>query len=356
MNLDNLFKNFCKKNNLEINTYQLTIINKLKNYYRSNFNKSIFKKLFLKNDLKPFFYLHGGVGVGKTMILNFFFDLVEEKKLRQHFNEFMLSFHDFAHEKKEKNEENVINQFVKNLKSKTKLIYFDEFQVTNIVDAMILGKLFEQIFKEDIKIILTSNIKISELYKDGLQRDQFKPFIKIMEKQSIECELKIEDDYRKTDHNQKQRYFYPLNQETNFKINKFFRTITKEKSHSSKIINVKGRNFKIENFYEGVARFDFNDLCNQNLGAEDYLEIIQACKFITLDNIPQFNDINSNQQQRFITLIDIIYDKNIPLAVTAEQNIDQFTSSRLLENSFKRTISRLYELTSVERNNEARVL
>ena len=356
MNLNNLFQNFCKKNNLEINVYQLTIVNKIESFYTSNFNKSIFKKLFLKNNSKQVFYLHGGVGVGKTMILNFFFDLVEEKKLRLHFNEFMLSFHDFVHQRKEKNEENIIYQFVKDLKSKTELIYFDEFQVTNIVDAMILGKLFEQILNENIQIILTSNTRISELYKDGLQRDQFKPFIKIMEKQSIECELKIEDDYRKSNDNQKQRYFYPLNQETNFKINKFFRTITKEKSHSSKIINVKGRNFKIENFYEGVARFDFNDLCNQNLGAEDYLEIIQACKFITLDNIPQFNDINSNQQQRFITLIDIIYDKNIPLAVTAEQNIDQFTSSRLLENSFKRTISRLYELTSEERNNEARVL
>jgi len=284
------------------------------------------------------------------MILNFFFDLLKEKKIRQHFNEFILSFHDFAHERKEKNEENVINQFVKNLKSKTKLIYFDEFQVTNIVDAMILGKLFEQIFKEDIKIILTSNIKISELYKDGLQRDQFKPFIKIMEKQSIECELKIDDDYRKSNDNQKQRYFYPLNQETNFKINKFFRTITKDKNQFAKIINVKGRNFKIENFYEGVARFTFDNLCNQNLGAEDYLEIIKKCKFIIIDQIPQFNDINSNQQQRFITLIDIIYDKNIPLAATAEQNIDKFTSSKLLENPFKRTISRLYELTSVELN------
>ena len=284
------------------------------------------------------------------MILNFFFDLVEEKKLRQHFNEFMLSFHDFAHVRKENNEENIINQFVKDLKSKTKLIYFDEFQVTNIVDAMILGKLFEQIFKENIKIILTSNTKISELYKDGLQRDQFKPFIKIMEKHSVELELKIEDDYRKSNENQKQRYFYPLNQETNFKINKFFRTITKDKNHLSKIISVKGRDFKIEHFYEGVARFNFDDLCNRNLGAEDYLEIIKNFKFVTLDNIPQFNDINSNQQQRFITLIDVIYDKNIPLAVTADQNIDQFTSSRLLENPFKRTISRLYELTSVEKN------
>ena len=350
MNLENLFKNFCKKNNLEINVYQLAIIDQLKSFYKLNFNQSIFNKLFSKIDLKPAFYLYGGVGVGKTMILNFFFDLVEDKKLRQHFNEFMLSFHDFAHEKKEKNEENVINQFVKDLKSKTKLIYFDEFQVTNIVDAMILGKLFEQIFKENIKIILTSNTKISELYKDGLQRDQFKPFIKIMEEQCTELELKIEDDYRKSNENQKQRYFYPLNQETNFKINKFFRTITKDKKHLSKIINVKGREFKIKNFYEGVARFDFDDLCNQNLGAEDYLEIIKNCKFITLDNIPQFNDVNSNQQQRFITLIDVLYDKDIPLAVTAEKNIDQFTSSRLLENPFKRTVSRLYELTSVEMN------
>lgn len=144
------------------------------------------------------------------MILNFFYDHLEEKKLKKHFNEFMLGFHDFVHEQKEKNEENVINQFVKNLKSKASLVYFDEFQVTNIVDAMILGKLFEQIFKEDIKIILTSNTKISELYKEGLQREQFIPFIKIMEDQSIEYELKIEDDYRKSNDNQKQRYFFHL--------------------------------------------------------------------------------------------------------------------------------------------------
>ena len=168
---------------------------------------------------------------------------------------------------------------------------------------MILGKLFEQIFKEDIKIILTSNTKISELYKEGLQREQFIPFIKIMEDQSIEYELKIEDDYRKSNDNQKQRYFYPLNQETNFKINKFFRTITKDKNQSKITVNVKGRDFKIENFYEGIARFNFNDLCDQNLGAEDYLEIIKNCKFIVIDQIPQFNDTNSNQQQRFITCL-----------------------------------------------------
>jgi len=350
MNLNQLFQNHCKKNNLEINPNQLNLINELNHFYDLNFNQSFLKKIFSKKNSKSGFYLYGDVGVGKTMILNFFLDQVNERKLRKHFNEFMLNFHDFFHDRKDKNEENIINQFVKDLKLKASLIYFDEFQVTNIVDAMILGKLFDQIFKEDIKIIVTSNTKISELYKEGLQRDQFKPFIKIMEDQSIEHELRIEDDYRKSNDNQKQRYFYPLNEETNFKINKFFRTITKGKKQSLKTLNVKGRDFKIENFYEGIARFDFNELCDQNLGAEDYLEIIKNCKFIVINQVPQFSDTNSNQQQRFITLLDVIYDKNISIAVTANQNLDQFTSSRLLEKPFKRTISRLYELTSKENN------
>mgnify|MGYP005670026687 CR=1 FL=1 len=343
------FVTYCYEQELEVNTNQIEVVKKLEKYFQNNF-RSFFSELFSKQSKKKGFYLYGDVGVGKTMILNFFFNQVDEKKIRQHFNEFMLSFHDFVHEQKEKNSENVINQFVQNLKSKASLIYFDEFQVTNIVDAMILGKLFDQIFKEDIKIIVTSNTKISELYKDGLQRDQFKPFIKIMEDQSIEHELKIEDDYRKSNDNQKQRYFYPLNQEINFKINKFFRTITKDKKQSPMTINVKGRDFIIKNYYEGIARFNFNELCDQNLGAEDYLAIINNCKFIVIDQIPQFNDTNSNQQHRFITLLDVIYDKSIPIAVTANQNLDQFTSSRLLENPFKRTISRLYELTSKDNN------
>ena len=343
------FISFCENQNLEININQITVIKKLEQYYQINY-KSFFSKLFSKKISQKGFYLYGDVGVGKTMILNFFFERVENRKLRKHFNEFMLNFHDFAHESKEKSEENIINLFVKDLKSKASLIYFDEFQVTNIVDAMILGKLFDQIFKENIKIIVTSNTKISELYKDGLQRDQFMPFIKIMQEQSIEHELKIDDDYRKSNDNQQQRYFYPLNQETNFKINKFFRTITKNKKKSSISINVKGRDFKIENFYEGIVRINFNKLCNQNLGAEDYLEIIKNCKFLIVEQVPQFNDTNSNQQKRFITLLDVVYDKGIPMAITAKQNISEFTSSRLLENSFKRTISRLYELTSIEKN------
>ena len=343
--LEKKFKSLCNSKNLEINQNQITTIKILGDFYNKNFHTSIFN-FFKKKNLKKGFYLYGGVGVGKTMILDFFYDLISEKKIRLHFNEFMLNFHNFVHENKNKADENIVNLFVKNLKSKVSLIYFDEFQVTNIVDAMILGKLFDKIFSENIKIIITSNIAISELYKDGLQRDQFKPFIGIMKKKTVEHKLVIEDDYRKSKENQNDRYFFPLNQESNFKMNKFFRIISKDRKKISKNLNIKGREFLIEEFYEGVVRFSFNELCDKNLGAEDYLEIAKVSKFIVIDQIPKFDDINSNQQQRFITLIDIVYDKKIPIAVTAEKNLSKLTSSKSLKEPFKRTISRLYELTS----------
>ncbi len=343
--LEEKFRSFCNLKNLEINQNQIRTIQIVENFYNENFHSSIFN-FFKKKNHKKGFYLYGGVGVGKTMILDFFYDFISEKKIRLHFNEFMLNFHNFVHENKNKGDENIINIFVKNLKSKFSVIYFDEFQVTNIVDAMILGKLFDEIFSENIKIIITSNIKISELYKDGLQRDQFKPFIEIMKKKTVEHELIIEDDYRKSKENKNNRYFFPINQESNFKMNKFFRIISKDRKKTNQILDIKGRKFEIKEFYEGVVRFTFNELCDKNLGGEDYLEIVKVSKFIVIDQIPQFDDINSNQQHRFITLIDIVYDKKIPIAVTAEKNLDELTSSKSLKDPFKRTISRLYELTS----------
>ena len=345
LNLEEKFKTHCNTQNLELNQNQIILVKQLDNFYKDNFKSSLLN-FFSKQSSKKGFYLYGGVGVGKTMILDFFFNLINKKKQRLHFNEFMLNFHDFVHDNKDKNEENVITVFVKDLKSKFSLIFFDEFQVTNIVDAMILGKLFQEMFNQNIKIIVTSNTKISELYKDGLQRDQFKPFIQIMQEKSTEYELIIDDDYRKSKENEKRRYFHPLNQETNFKINKFSRIITKNKKLSSKILNIKGRSFEIKNFYEGISKFHFDELCNQNLGGEDYLKIAESSEFIIIENVPEFNDINSNQQQRFITLIDVIYDKDRAIAVTAEQSLEKLSSSKSLEKPFKRTISRLFELTT----------
>ena len=348
MNLNKLFLSYCKINNLEINPSQLGLIEELSLFYTQNFNKSLLKKIFTKQNYKTGFYLQGDVGVGKTMILNFFYNNFDKTKQRFHFNEFMISFHDFVFKNKENKQENIIDRFVKKLKSKSKLIYFDEFQVTNIVDAMILGSLFKKIFDENIKVLFSSNTKINDLYKDGLQRDQFLPFIKIMKERSYETQLIIQDDYRKSVKNRNERYFYPLNESTNFKLNKFFRKITKNLTNQEMILSIKGRKLTIKNYFNGIARFDFKELCSKNIGAEDYIKITEVCNFIVIENIPIFNSDNSNQQQRFITLIDILYEKNIPLMITSQLQLDLLSSSEDLKKIFKRTISRLYELTSIK--------
>ena len=348
MNLKKTFLNHCQKNQFEINNNQLDIINDLKEFYEKNFKHFSLLKIFSKKNTKLGYYLVGDVGVGKTMILNFFFNELKEKKLRLHFNEFMINFHDFIFKKK--NKENAIDDFVKDLYLKTRIIYFDEFQVTNIVDAMILGKLFKKIFQAKIKVIFSSNTKIRDLYKDGLQRDQFIPFLEILENNSYEKELLIENDYRSKNIKNLERFLFPIDQSTNFKFNKFFREVTKNKNKIEKILEIKGRKLEIENFYDKVIKFDFSELCNRNLGSEDYIKITDECDFIFIENLPDFNEDNSDQQHRFITLIDIIYEKNIPLMVTSNVSLDKVNSSKRLKKPFKRTVSRLYELTSMNYN------
>jgi cell division protein ZapE len=350
MNLNKLFIDHCKKNNLEINSNQLDLIEELNQFYNLNFNKSFLKKIFSKKNSIPGFYLQGDVGVGKTMILNFFYENLRYKKKRLHFNEFMISFHDFVFQNKKDKKENVIDKFVNKIKKKYELIYLDEFQVTNIVDAMILGNLFKKIFDENIKVLFSSNVKINNLYKDGLQRDQFLPFIKIIKDKCYQESLSIEEDYRKSQSNKDKRFFYPLDEITNFKVNKFYRQKTKNTENKEKILTIKGRKFVIENYFNGISRFDFKDLCAKNIGAEDYIKIAEVCNFIIIENIPNFNNDNSNQQQRFITLIDILYEKNIPLLVSSKSKLNSISSSINLRDVFKRTISRLHELTSIRFN------
>jgi len=345
MNLQNKFIEYCNTSNFEINRNQIKIINSLEKFSTENFGTSLLKNFFNKK-IKLGFYLHGDVGVGKTMLLNFYYNNLKFKKSKVHFNEFMINFHDFIFNNNEKDKG--IENFVRALQKKSKLIFFDEFQVTNIVDAMILGRLFKKIFEKKISVIFSSNIRIDNLYKDGLQRDQFMPFLKILKENCYEQELLINEDYRINNKKVLNRFLYPINETTNFKLNKFFRELTKNKKKAKKIINIKGRDFVIENFYDGIVKFNFEELCNRNLGSEDYLNISQNSKFILIENLPDFDDNNSDQQQRFITLIDIIYEKKIPILISSKNSLNKLNSSQSLSQIFKRTISRLYELTSIK--------
>jgi len=351
--LKNFFLQFCTNNKFQHNKAQITALDLIISFYKKN---SIFKNkffnLFFKSNKKLGFYLYGDVGVGKTMLLNFFFENLKISKKRMHFNEFMLNFHDFRHDYKLKGKDNSIVAFTKKLKMEVDLIYLDEFQVTNIVDAMILGKLFESIFKENIKILITSNIKIEDLYKDGLQREQFLPFVAIIKEFCIEHQLIIDQDYRKSETSKLERFFYPVNEKTSFQMSQIFRQLSKGKNNNPIELRTKGRVFVINSFFEGFARFNFNDLCAVNLGAEDYINIADKCIFVAIDNIPNFNNNSDDQQQRFITLIDIFYEKKIPIMVSAHFNHVNFTTSRRLKDPYKRTISRLFELTSPNFNKD----
>ena len=350
MNLKKSFLNLCENKEYEVNENQISIVEKLGEYYNLNFNQSLIKKIFKDKNKKSGFYLVGDVGVGKTMILNFFFSSLKEKKYRLHFNEFMIKFHEFIFENKKKGKNQGLEKFVEKLSDKTQILYFDEFQVTNIVDAMILGKLFKKIFEENIKVIFSSNIKIKDLYKNGLQRDQFMPFIKILEHNCSEIELEIPEDYRTNKNIPLDRFLSPIDESSNFKFNKFFRKMTKNREKTTKILNIKGRKLIIENFYDRVTKFNFDELFNNNLGSEDYIGIAKESDLIFLENLPNFNEDNSNQQQRFITFIDIIYEKKIPLMIKSEVDLNSLCSSKSLTEPFKRTLSRLYEMTSQKLN------
>ncbi len=350
MNLKKSFLNLCENKEYEVNENQISIVEKLSEYYNLNFNQSLIKKIFKDKNKKSGFYLVGDVGVGKTMILNFFFSSLKEKKYRLHFNEFMIKFHEFIFENKKKGKNHGLEKFVEKLSDKTQILYLDEFQVTNIVDAMILGKLFKKIFEENIKVIFSSNIKIKDLYKNGLQRDQFMPFIKILEHNCSEIELEIPEDYRTNKNIPLDRFLSPIDESSNFKFNKFFRKMTKNREKTTKILNIKGRKLIIENFYERVTKFNFDELFNNNLGSEDYIRIAKESDLIFIENLPNFNEDNSNQQQRFITFIDIIYEKKIPLMIKSEVDLNSLCSSKSLTEPFKRTLSRLYEMTSQKLN------
>ena len=339
------FIEYCDKKKFEINKNQIKIIESLNEYYYEN--KTLFN-FFFKSEKKLGFYLYGGVGVGKTMILNFFFNYLNVERKRSHFNEFMISFHEFRHKNKGQND--IIEKFVKNLKKNCELLYFDEFQVTNIVDAMILGKLFQVIFKENIRVVITSNIKINNLYKEGLQREQFLPFIKIFKKFSIEKELIVDEDYRKSDLYKVERFFSLEKKDNFFKVNRKFHDLTKGVKKKSINLSIKGRTFKIIEYYDGIAKFDFEDLCGKSIGAEDYLEIAKKCFFIFIENLPALTNENLNKKQRFITLIDILYEKKTSLMITSSNDLENISSATQLNESFKRTLSRLHELTSPKAN------
>jgi len=344
LNIARSFKKFSDTKGLIENHNQkelLKILEELSKNFKTSFLDSIFNKPKYKG-----FYLYGDVGCGKTTIINFFLDqLKNERVLRTHFNKFMVDIHDRLH--KLQNESSSLSKIVKSFKNDFDIIFLDEFQITNIADAMILGKLLENFFKYKIFIITTSNVRPDNLYLGGLQRDQFLPFIKMIKDNTLIYSLDTGQDYRDLYLSKTNRFFSLKDQQGKKKFNEILINVLSNKKFSEKIITVKKRKIIIKNYISDVAKFNYSDLFEMDYGAEDYLELCKITKIIFIENIPNFTDEMINQQYRFINFIDIIYDNNLRLVATAHNQIDKLTSSAKLTKIFSRTLSRLKDLTKV---------
>ena len=346
------YKRLCANGEIENNQKQEELIHKLSEFLKDN-NKSFLGSIFSfteRKKTKNCFYIYGNVGIGKTLIMDISFDQIKKNnKKRIHFHEFMIDTHDSLHELRKESQNNndfLISKFAKKISKENKFLFFDEFQVTNIADAMILGHLFSELFKNNVKIVITSNTHPDNLYKDGLQRELFINFIEKIKQESLVYNLDIETDYRKINLELDEVYFVSSSSASILKINDIHKEIISDLKTEDKIINFKKRDFVIRNLANNSARFNFDELCGSETSTEDYLHLVKYVNIVFLENVPDFSNSNSNQQERFINLIDVLYDNKINLIMSSEKRIDDLNSAYYLKDKFIRTKSRLIEMKS----------
>ena len=342
------YKKICSEEQVEYNHKQELLIyelDKFLNYKKKNCILKIFDTP--SNGKKKCFYIHGGVGIGKTLIMDLFSDSVKNKQ-RIHFHKFMIEVHDELHSLRSQNKDKefLIAQLAKKIKDKYEFIFFDEFQVTNIADAMILGHLFIELFKNNVYVILTSNSKPEDLYKDGLQRELFLPFIKILKDNSIIHHLDIDTDYRTKNLNNQETFFIANSSVSSLKIKDIYEKMIEGYTPKDEIISIKKRDFVIRRLANRIAWFQFEQICGEHIGTEDYLEMIKYIDKIIIENVPIFSNANANMQERFINLIDVLYDNQVQIIISSDKEIEKLGSAFYLKDKFQRTVSRLIEMRS----------
>jgi len=324
-----------------------TLLSKTNNSRRNN----IFTKIFANKNVKKVkgIYLHGGVGRGKSMIMDLFFQNLDIKnKRRLHFHDFMKEVHQRILEKSkvEKDKDSVV-LVGQDLAESAKLLCFDEMEVKDIADAMILSRLFDVMFNEGTILVTTSNQPPDGLYKNGLHRDRILPFIENLKVNTDIIEIPDGNDWRNRSLSGNRMWLSPISKTNYEKIDKIFETLSIGFEIRAESIDIAGRKIFIPKVAASIARIDFNDLCNKPLAASDYIEIALRYKGIILDNIPTLNDEMRNETRRFIWLIDALYDKNCFLIASSQTNFATLYNGQEWEFEFQRTVSRITEMTQL---------
>jgi len=298
-------------------------------------------------------YLWGGVGRGKSMVMDLFYQTVKDdfKATRIHFHEFMIQTHNDLHRRRsegDKGNEAAIMMYAREIAAKTDILCFDEFHVTDIADAMILMRLFSAFFESGITVVTTSNWPPARLYEGGLQRERFLPFIDLLQNHMNICEMNGAVDYRLKYLSESGVYFYPLGHASETQTKQLFDKLTDGTKPYSESLSVKKRALKVSKTAKGVAWFSFAELCEKPLGAEDYLAIAKAYHTVFVVDVPKLKYDRRNETKRMMTMIDNFYEQKTKLVISAEAAVDKLYFSGDYEFEFERTVSRLVEMQGKE--------
>jgi cell division protein ZapE len=302
-------------------------------------------------------YIYGEVGRGKTMLMDLFYEASPVKRRRRaHFHEFMIDVHERVHALRQKMKtgehagQDPIELVAKDLAAEAWLLCFDEFHVTDIADAMILGRLFTQLFARGVVMVATSNVAPQDLYKNGLNRALFVPFIQMLEDRMDVVRLSSRTDFRLEKLAGMPVWYVPAGAAADAALDDAWQQLTRGNHGAAQELPMKCRSIHVPRAAMGVARFSFHDLCEQPLGAADYLRIAHEYHTLLLDHIPAMSFDNRNAAKRFVILIDTLYDLNVKLIASAAAEPDALYQAdegyEALE--FQRTASRLIEMRSEE--------
>ncbi len=291
-------------------------------------------------------YIHGDVGRGKTMLMDLFYDLVRVKpKTRIHFHEFMQNVHGRVHHWRQQ-EEDPVAPVAAEIADDATLLCFDEFQVSDIADAMILGRLFTALFELGVVVVSTSNLEPDRLYEHGLNRGHFLPFVKLMKQKLEVVSLDGEKDYRLDRLLGHKVYLTPLGRHADAEIQEMWQELTECDEAPSMELEVSGRTLVVPQSARSVARFSFSDLCEKPLGPGDYLKIAKTFHTVIVEGIPKLSKAKRNEAKRFVTLIDALYDNHVRLIASAEVPPGKIYPEGDHAFEFNRTASRLMEMQS----------
>ena len=300
-------------------------------------------------------YIYGDVGRGKTMLMDLFFAASPVvRKRRAHFHEFMLDVHERVHALRQKMKrgelagEDPIRLAAIELANEAWLICFDEFHVTDIADAMILGRLFSHLTERGVVVIATSNVPPQDLYKEGLNRALFLPFIDLINRQMDVVRLDARTDFRLEKLGGMPVWYAPADAAADAALEEAWRRLAGGQAGSAQRLTLKGRTLHIPRAAMGVARFTFHELCERPLGAADYLRIAREYHTLIVGGIPPMNFDTRNAAKRFIILVDTLYDANVKLVASAatEPAVLYRAEQGFEAQEFKRTASRLIEMQS----------